>query len=220
MIKKILLIVVVSLFSNNIFAYEILGSVGISQSQHKSQKDVGVALDVEGYVPLWFNGLSVGVGVSYLEGKLGSAKDLSSRYETQQELGNKNINMSLFPMYLTTKYEYFFNQDLSSFVKARIGSTIGNKNYYSVCTISTGEVCNVNNIKDEALVREKLDVFGNTSFGFSAGMSIYKNYMISLSYDNISVKNIYQRTSYPSIDRSNKTHIQLISLKLSYVFRG
>ncbi len=213
MIKKIIFTILLCLLTTKVFSYEILGGLGYGQVSHKSTKKNSVTANVDVYAPLLFKGLHLGIGSSYLVTQLGSSTQLGNGYSLYSPMEEKNINISLIPLYFTLKYEYFFDKDFSVFLSGKLGVAMGNKKYYS------GETEHIDGSNNKIKESDKLEIFGNRVFGISTGISFFNNYMISLSYENIAVKNMYYSSDYDVKNKDNITKVDYISLKLSYVFR-
>lgn len=212
-ILKITFIILLSFISTKAFSYELITGFGYGKSNYKGTKSSTITASIDAYVPLWFDGFKVGLGTSYFGANLGSSNDLASYFPVYSEVEEKDIKLSLIPVYLGAKYEYFFNKKFSAFVSGRYGISLGNTQYYS------GQSTFIDEDGETRTTRDNLDLYGNMMYGASIGVSFFNNYMISINYDNMAVKNIYHVTILPVGDKSKIANVETISVKLSYAFR-
>ncbi|MDR2007454.1 MAG: hypothetical protein LBQ34_00585 [Alphaproteobacteria bacterium] len=224
MFKRIpFLILLLSLITGKAFAYELVLGAGYAGSSHAGTHSSSPTLQIDAFAPILFDGLSLGIGISVLQVNLGKSTDLASHFNLENQVAERNISIVPVPTYLSAKYEYFFNNNFSAFIIGKGGIAIAEKLYYRDASSTTARVFAH---EDNA---DRLEVWGNSMYGGSVGVSINKNYMISASFDTIRVRNVnYTTTRYiengvlvgSTADRFlNYTHVETVSVKLSYAFR-
>jgi len=207
-----------------VFAYELILGGGYLQSKHEGVNSSSPTLQIDAFAPLWFDGFSLGIGIAAFQTNLGKSTVLAEHFGMESRVDEKNVNVALFPTYLSAKYEYFFNKDFSMFIMGKGGISIADKRYYngSETSVVNGEKYTSN---------DKLEVWGNSMYGGTLGVSIYKNYMISASFESVRIRNVnYNTSSYKDINTNatlastagrflNYTYVNTMSVKLSYAFR-
>jgi hypothetical protein len=213
-ILKVIFIILLSFISTKAFSYELITGIGYGQSNHTGTSSQTITASVDAYVPLWFDGFNVGIGTSYFGANLGSSSTLASNFPIYSSIEEKDIKIPLLPVYLGAKYEYFFNKKFSAFISGRYGISVGKNQYYTGKKDYYDE-----ETEQEEITRDSLEIYGNMMYGASIGISFLNNYMISINYDNMAVKNIYHINKSLIEDRYNITNVETVSLKLSYAFR-